>query len=87
MSHQTIDFPSPSKQGEIVYRIRVRGRLGDLASRKLQAMEVSAEMWANGEVETVLFGRLADQGALIGVLRKLCELRLPVVSVECIEES
>ena len=75
----------PSMEGEAVYRIRVRGRLGDIWARRLEAMEVTAETTTDGEVQTILLGRLADQAALAGVLNTLYELHLPILSVECIE--
>ena len=83
MSPHAIDLPSA--KGETIYRIRVRGRVGNIWARRLGAMEVTAEMWTAGQVETVLLGRLADRVALLQVFEMLCELRLPVVSVECIE--
>jgi hypothetical protein len=38
----------------------------------------------NGKAESVLEGRLLDQAALAGVLNKLYELHLPVMSVDCL---
>jgi len=37
----------------------------------------------DGKVQSVLEGRLVDQAALSGILNKLYELHLPVMSVDC----
>jgi len=50
-------------------------------------MQVQKRKTADGGVETVLSGRLADQAALIGVFNTLYELHLPVLSVECLREE
>ena len=77
--------PLPSMRGEALYRIRVRGSLGSDWARRLESMEITLETRPDGEVESVLSGRLADQAALSGVLNTLYELHLPVLSVECLE--
>ncbi len=40
-----------------------------------------------GEKCTVLFGRIADQAALLGILNKLCGLNIPLVSVNEVPEA
>ena len=79
------DQPLPTMGGEAVYRIRVRGSVGSVWARRLESMDVARETRPDGEVESVLVGRLTDQAALSGVLNTLYELHMPVVSVECLE--
>ena len=38
----------------------------------------------DGQEESVLEGRLADQSALAGVLKFLYELHMPVISADCL---
>ena len=76
--------PRPTMEEPANYRIRVRGSVDARWSERLGGMRVSTSRAADGEVETVLSGRLADQAALAGVLNTVYELHLPVVSVECI---
>lgn len=65
--------------------IRVRGSVGSDWARRLGSMEMARETRPDGEVESVLIGRLTDQAALSGVLNTLYELYMPVVSAECLE--
>ena len=59
-----------------MYCIRVRGRLGPEWSDWLEGLAVDAE-----EGETRLSGPLADQAALHGILAKLRDLGLPLISI------
>ena len=73
-------------QGPAIYRICVRGRLRQDRSSHLAGMNITYDRREeDGEEETILVGRLADQAALSGVLNSLYELHLPVASVECLE--
>ena len=65
------------------YEVRVEGRLdGRLWSRWFDAMTVTAE----GRV-TVIRGQLPDQAALHGLLARLRDLALPVVSLRRLPEG
>lgn len=77
-----IDYPTMS--GPAIYRIRVRGRLASDLSDRLEGMGIENLARDDGRVESVLEGRLLDQAALSGVLNKLYELHLPVMSVDCL---
>ena len=84
-SERTIDYPTMS--GPATYRIRVRGKLNtDLADR-LEGMHIENLAQSNGKVESVLEGSLLDQAALSGILNKLYDLHLPVMSVDCLGGS
>ena len=77
----------PSMKGPAIYRIRVRGHLDAKWSQRLEAMNITEVQRSDGELESILVGRLDDQAALAGVLNTLYELHLPVLSVECLEEG
>jgi hypothetical protein len=59
------------------YEIRLEGRLDDRWTSWFDGMTVESEI--NGV--TVLRGRVADQAALHGLLARLRDLALPLISV------
>ena len=59
------------------YEIRVRGTIGAGWSDWFGGLSIAIE----GDNETVLRGSVEDQPALYGVLAKICELGLPLISV------
>ena len=71
--------------GPATYRIIVRGTLDPSWSDRLGGMSVSEKCSEEGEVETILVGRLPDQAALSSVLNALYELHYPVVSADCVD--
>ena len=73
--------------GAATYQIIVQGAIGPSWTSRLAGMNITERRSENGEVEAVLVGRLADQAALSGVLDRLYELRLPVVSVDCLDNG
>ena len=50
-------------------------------------MECAESRGADGEAETILTGRLADQAAFIGVINTLYNLHLPIISVTCLGDD
>ena len=66
---------------EQVYRIRVQGSLDPRWSEWLGSMSVESEQAADGSPTTVLAGPVADQAALRGILTRLWDLNLDIVSV------
>jgi len=60
-----------------IYEIRVQGHLGDRWSEWFEGLTIRTE--AHGD--SVLIGLLADQAALYGVLIKIHDLNLVLVSV------
>ena len=64
-----------------VYRIRVQGNLDPRWSEWLGSMSVVSEQTAEGLPTTVLAGPVADQAALRGILTRLWDLNLDIVSV------
>ena len=73
--------------GPAIYRIRVRGRLDASWSDRIGGMQVTETRGTDGQTETILVGRLADQAALSGILNSLYELHLPVMSAECVDSE
>jgi hypothetical protein len=61
----------------LVYRIRVRGQLGPQWSDWFEGLGVAATVGG----DTTMTGQLADQSALHGVLARIRDLGLELVSV------
>jgi hypothetical protein len=66
------------------YQIRVPGALDESWSEWLAGMSIAVERKGEGQPLTILTGAV-DQAALLGLLRRLYSLGLPLVSVECID--
>jgi hypothetical protein len=64
-----------------VYEIRIKGHLDDRWTGRFEGLTITRE--ATGE--TLLTGRVLDQAALHGWLRKVRDLALPLVSVMAVE--
>ena len=62
------------------YRIRLRGHLDQNWSDWFEHLVVSTE-----GADTILTGSVADQAALHGLLNRIRDLNLALVSVQCIE--
>jgi hypothetical protein len=71
--------------GSSIYEIRVAGHLEEKWSDQLGGLQITAMAGPSGQQETIIVGRIIDQAALTGVLHTLYELRLPVVSVQCVD--
>ncbi|MGW8303112.1 MAG: hypothetical protein ACWGNO_13630 [Desulfobacterales bacterium] len=70
----------PKFHGPTDYRIKLKGRLDPKWSDWFDQMEISTE----GN-QTILTGSVADQAALHGLLIRIRDLNLPLLSVERIE--
>ena len=68
--------------GPAIYQIRVNGRVDPRWIDRVCGMQVTHAIRAPGKTESILVGRLADQGALNGVLSALYEKQLPVIAIE-----
>ena len=69
-----------------MYRIRIQGNLDPRWSEWLADMSIACERNAAGGTAVVLTGFLADQAALRGVLNRLWDLNLAVISVNRIDK-
>ncbi len=78
-SRQKLKFNEPG-----TYRICVQGVLTNRWQDYVQGMVITIEHEENDKPITTLKGELADQAAVMGVLNILYNLRLPLISVDCI---
>jgi hypothetical protein len=68
-----------------VYRIKVRGRLDARWSDWFDGMAIACEIGSGGLPVTTITGAVADQAALRGMLWKLWDLNLRLISVIPVE--
>mgnify|MGYP003565769374 CR=1 FL=1 len=69
------------------YRIEIQGRLDESWSFWFDDMAITIESGDGATIVTVLSGTVADQVALHGVLARVRDLGLPLLSVQRIEEK
>ena len=75
-------FNSESDPGQpMIYQIRIKGHLGREWEDWFEGLTITLE--DNGE--TLLTGAVVDQAALHGVLRKVRDVGLPLLSVVCVK--
>jgi hypothetical protein len=75
---------SESDPGQpMVYQIRIKGHLGRQWTDWFGGLTLTA--LDNGE--TLLTGPVVDQAALYGLLRKVRDLGIPLLSVVCVKAS
>ena len=67
----------------VIYQIRIKGHLGLQWADWFQGMTISLE--DNGD--TLLTGPVVDQAALHGLLKKVRDLGMPLVSVSPLEDG
>jgi hypothetical protein len=65
----------------MVYQIRIKGHLGPQWTDWFGGLAVAVEE----DGETLLTGPIVDQAALYGLLKKVRDLGMPLVSVNCIQ--
>ena len=65
----------------IVYQIRVKGHLGPQWTEWFECLTITLEE----DGETLLTGPMVDQAAIHGVLKKVRDLGMPLISVNRIE--
>ena len=73
----------PLSAEPMVYQIRIKGHLGGQWAEWFAEMTITREL--NGD--SLLTGEVVDQAALFGLLRKVRDLGLPLLSVVCVEED
>jgi hypothetical protein len=67
-----------------IYRIQIEGSLDPGWSDRLGGLAITSSGRFGTKTKSVLEGELKDQGALLGVLNALYELRLSIETVEAI---
>ena len=76
------DNVDPIRKGQsVVYQIRIKGHLGHQWTDWFEGLTITLE--DNGE--TVLTGPVADQAALHGLLKRVRDLGMPLLSVNRVE--
>ena len=75
MANQRTSNPNPNHP--LIYQIRLHGHLDQQWAAWFDGLTVTRE--ANGD--TLLTGPVADQAALHGLLRKVRDLGLPLISL------
>jgi hypothetical protein len=83
-------FASVGVVGEMsrpgTYRIEVRGLLSAEWSAWFDGWAITVEDDDEHQAVTVLAGPVIDQAALFGLLWRIRDLGLPLLSVQCVEE-
>ena len=74
-------IPQTDPDQPVVYQIRIKGHLGPQWTEWFEGMAVTRE--ENGD--TLLTGHVVDQAALHGLLKKVRDLGLPLLSVIRVE--
>ncbi len=69
--------PKPDANQSVVYQIRVNGHLGSQWTDWFEGLTITLE--ENGD--TLLTGPVVDQAALHGLLRRVRDLGMPLLSV------
>jgi len=76
------EINSESDPGQpVVYQIRIKGHLGSQWTDWFGGLSITLE--DNGE--TLLTGPVVDQAALYGLLRKVRDIAMPLLSVVCVK--
>ena len=73
-------------QGSI-YKITIKGRLQEKWASWLNGMIMSVENTVPGNNETIITVRIPDQAALRGILNKIWDLNLTIISLMFVEDN
>ncbi len=73
--------PKPDPNQPVVYQIRLKGHLGSQWTDWFGGMTITLEQ----DGDTLLTGPVVDQAALHGLLKKVRDLGMPLVSVSPVE--
>ncbi len=68
----------------IEYEIEIQGRLEERWSPWFDDMDITVKNQTSGPTVTILRGMVADQAALHGVLNRIRDLNIPLISVQLI---
>jgi hypothetical protein len=68
-----------------IYKIVVLGELDSASSNRL-GLQICTEKKENRKAVTTLIGKIADQAALSGILVRLNDLHMTVLSVKMLDE-
>ena len=76
-----------SVKKDTIYRIEVQGQLESGWTDWFDGMALSVETTPGGDIITTLSGPVSDQAALRGILNKLWDLNLTLISTQRILSS
>jgi hypothetical protein len=79
MSNKRNSKSDPSQP--TVYQIRVKGHLGSQWTDWFEGMTITP----GEDGDTLVTGQVVDQAALYGLLKKVRDLGLPLLAVNCVE--
>jgi len=65
----------------IIYQIKLRGHLSDHWTDWFAGLTITLE----DDGDTLLIGPLPDQAAMFGLLKKVRDLGMPLISINCVE--
>ena len=68
------------------YKIIVSGKIPREWIQLEEELQIEVTLAENTQMATILIGKL-DQAALIGLLRRLYSLGLPILSIECLDSK
>ena len=74
------DAPTEGEHEPELYEIRIKGHLADRWSHWFESMTITLEE----DGDTLLAGPVVDQAALHGLLKKVRDLGMPLLSVNCV---
>jgi hypothetical protein len=69
------------------YRIRVQGHIDSEWSELIGDMSITTDLTTDRSPVTILVGYMADQASLSGLLKALYDRRIPLLSVENLDEK
>ena len=75
--------PKPTQSQTVIYQIRIKGHLGHQWTDWFEGLTITLEE----DGDTLLTGPVVDQAALHGLLKKVRDLGMPLVSVSPVETS
>ena len=75
--------PTTNPNQPVVYQIRIKGHLGHQWTDWFEGLAITLE--DNGD--TLLTGPVIDQAALHGLLKKVRDLGMPLISISPVETS
>ncbi len=75
--------PKPDRDQPAVYHIRIAGHLGRQWAEWFEGLAITLD--ENGD--TLLTGSVVDQAALHGLLKKVRDLGMPLLSVVCVQPN